>query len=63
MSEIEQLSEHKKFFEHCSSYEDLYNDLEKVLEQYNDLVFPHEKVAALETLKNVIILSECVEIE
>ena len=63
MSDIEQLSEHKDFIEHRSSYDDLYNDLEAVLDEYDDLVFAHEKIAALETLKSVVVFSECVEIE
>ena len=63
MSEIKQLDDHKDFVEHRSSYDDLYRDLDEVLERYDDLVFPHEKVAALETIKAVVIFSECVDLE
>lgn len=63
MSEVKQLDDHKDFVEHRSSYDDMYSDLEAVLERYDDLVFPHEKVAALETIKAVVIFSELVDME
>ena len=63
MSEVKQLDDHKDFVEHRSSYDDMFRDLEEVLERYDHLVFAHEKVAALETIKAVVIFSELVDME
>jgi len=61
--EIKDLTEHKDFIEHRPVYDDLYNALERVLEGFDGHVFPHEKVAALDILKTLIIHSECVDLE
>tara|TARA_B110000977_G_C11053911_1_gene483354 strand:+ start:697 stop:888 length:192 start_codon:yes stop_codon:yes gene_type:complete len=63
MSDVEHLNDHKDFIESRSSYDDMYNELESVLEKFDGLVFAHEKVAALETIKALVIFSECVDME
>jgi len=60
---IKDLTEHKDFVEHRHVYDDMYNELEQVLERFDGRLFPHEKVAALDILKSLIIYSECVDLE
>jgi len=56
------LTEHPDFTESRSAYDEMYGELEEVLDKYSGLVFPHEKVAALSVLNSIVTFSECVDL-
>lgn len=61
LMDIKEIKSHKDFVERRPIYDEMYNALEEVLESYDGHIFPHEKVAALDILKTLIIYSECVD--
>lgn len=57
------LETHDDYQETRPHYEAMCADLQKVLKKYDHDLFAHEKIAALETLKYIIMVSECLEIQ
>jgi len=57
------LETHDEYEESRPHYEAMCTDIQKVLRKYNNDLFPHEKIAALETIKYLIMVQECLEIQ
>jgi len=51
---IESIDSHKGYVERSAAYDDMFTDIENVLDKYSGLVFEHEKIAALEVIKFAI---------
>ena len=57
------LETHDDYQETRPHYEAMCTDLQKVLAKYHHDLFPHEKIAALETIKYLVMVGECLEVE